>query len=146
MSATVREQVLAAFYAHVQALPGVQSERNRDIPVTDFPFVVQRDGPHIVTTRNEPYADYTLSLGVEIYVASATTSGLAPAWDSIYGDLIAAIHGDQRLGGLAVDTYEESLEFPEVGRAQGQGPTYAALVTFSINFWTDAKDPRILAP
>lgn len=143
---TVREQALKAFEAALRTISDVPMERNRDIEVTEYPFIVMIDGgqePDVMETGIKRVA---LTVDVEIYVVADKFQELGYEFDYVYGRVIKAALEDNTLGGLVVDVREGPMTDPEDDRSSGRGPTRAAAIAFEIDYWVQPDDPYKLAP
>ena len=144
MAVTVREQVLAAFFAKLEAITGVYGlsvERNRDTEVTGFPTVVQADGPVRADRLFSSTTTYTAQVDVEAYVqADATGKTREEQLDELYGKVVQAVTADPTLGGLAVDVQEIELA-TRPDRTPGHMTGGALLASFEIMFETVEGDP-----
>jgi hypothetical protein len=147
---TVRERVLAAFFARLEGITGVYGlkvERNRDTEVTTFPFLVQVDGDHEV--------DEGFATGIDRYLMTVTVEGYGQApqqgetvqgkLDQLYGKVVQALAADHTLSGLAVDVEEQSLDF-DIDRVDGHQPGGAFSAAFRVEFWTKQGDPFTVGP
>lgn len=141
----VREQVLAAFLARLQTLPGVTVERNRNREVTPdmMPAIVLLDGGQ--RRQDETgLARYVAEPEVEGYVVAATDAALGPALNELYARTVVAALSDPTLGGLAVDVREGALEVMIV-RETGK-PAAGFSLAFEIEFFAAPADPFAPAP
>lgn len=149
---SVREQVLQAFKTALDgaASASVVVDRNRDIPVeltTSTSWIVMVDGGQEPDVETGPgYKQIALGVDVEMFAATASHGGLAAALDALYVAVVQSALADRTLGGLAVDITEGELTDPILDRSEGIGPTIAASLSFSIDYWVDVDDPTIAAP
>ena len=141
----VREQVLAAFFARLQALAGVTVERNRNREVTPemMPALVLLDGGQRRQDESG-LARYVAEAEVEGYVLAATDAALGPALNDLYARTVVAALVDPTLGGVAVDVREGALEVLIV-RESGK-PAAGFSLTFEIEFFAAPADPFAPAP
>ncbi len=152
MATTVREQVLVAFHALINAgLPGAITgavvERNRRQPVPEGhpSFVVLLDGPQVVLSDETGATRYLLTVEVEGYASAASDAGLGPALNALYGELTRLALSDFSLGNLAVDVREGDM--PDVYiDPDAAKPTGAFAMSFEIEYSTATGDPFTLGP
>lgn len=145
MALTVRERVLAAFFAKLKALESsvydLKVERNRDTEVTHFPTLVQVDRPVRAERIFSGTITYTATIEVEGYVQdNADGKTREERLDELYGKVVAGITSAPTLGGLAVDAIELDLDtLPD--RAVGHMAGGALLCAFEVTFETAEGDP-----
>ena len=146
MPTSIREQILAAFLAQLQAIANVTAERNRVEPVEAFPSLLMIDGGQSVTDENAGLKLHVLRVEVEGYVSTATSAELGPALSDLHGQTVLALMADRTLGDLAIDLREGELRDPEIDRTQGHRPFAAFSLAFEIDYFTDPDDPYQPAP
>lgn len=136
---TVRERVLVALRAHVEAALGMPMRRNADRPV-DEPAVVMLEGDQ------SPYHDtlgltfYRAAVAFEVFTHGGSTAGLDATVQWIRGALRSAAP----LGGLITDVELGSTD-PETLRQEYSGPLLAARVECFVWYATPEGDPTAVA-
>lgn len=148
----VREQILVTLKTLLVTIPGVTVTRSLDREVTVFPSInivpgaqeageggEGSDGPFGVT-------QYLMDVTTELYVGGATSEAADTALHALYTSVVKKIKADDTFGGLAVRTDEQGMDDPQIGAAEGQGPTSGVAVDWLVTYWTVQGDPETVAP
>jgi hypothetical protein len=149
MTATVREQVIAAFVGAFDIdedapFEGYARERNLDHPTGNWPVLVFQDGPQVASHDFAGTVLNTMAVTVEGYLVEDTRAELGPAMNELYGQVVLAAAADHTLGGLAIDIREIGMT-PEI---DDEGSKYLGVVAvdFEIDYQTLENNPYALAP
>lgn len=148
MTDTVRERVLAAVYARLGTIAGVETlARNPDdlFSREQMPAVAQFDGGHDRADAFSGEEGFVMSVDIEVSVSERTRDLTTAAVDAWYGKIAAAMAaGNRTLGGLVSDVVEVAFVGPEFLREKAEHPYAAFVVTFHIRFATADGDPYSL--
>lgn len=149
MALTVRENILAAAYATLQAVSGVSAFRNLTslAPESEFPAVVLFDGgesPGDVSPGGTNFL--TLQLELELWVTANDENALGPALNDLLAKVSAAMFADVTHGQNAFDTFYAGMATPRLDRTEGAAPMMGALVNFTIQYQTARLDLTATGP
>ncbi len=142
---SVKEQVWAAAFALVEGIPGFTALRNplREPDAAEIPALIFEDGARVTENLTTGAEQYVVDFTITIYV---TGDDLEADLDAAYVEVLKVFKKDRILGGVAVDTRDESDTEPEYVRDKGHAPYAVVVVEFVAQYWTDELDPEIVAP
>lgn len=129
----VAERACAALNAHVATALGAAVPRNPDRPVA-LPCTTQHDGDHVADHHEVGRTTYRRAVGFVCYAADEA------ALEAAAQALLASLRTADRLGGLAVDVEEATLD-PDVIEAPYTGPGVACGIRADITYSTLPGDP-----
>ena len=132
-----REQVLAALFDRLRAVPGAAVKRNEALPasVPAGGLVILRDGdpgePDV--TLNPRSEFYSHRAEIEAFVTQPVGGGGETALDALLSTIGVALAADRSLGSLAENLY---LSAPETSvlAIEGAAPILTARVTVTIEY------------
>lgn len=143
MTASIKEQVLAAFYTQLQTIEdveGLQFQRNPVVQVQVFPCVVMHDGSASYELLDVYHRMNRQVVEVEIYCTQGNLSDTQDELDQIQARVDQVIAAEPTLGGLAMDAmlldsdvlYDENGNRPQIG---------AVRMTFEVSYLTSDTNP-----
>jgi hypothetical protein len=136
----VREQVLVALQAHVEAALGYPIARNACRPVQDA-AVVMLEGDQAAYHDTMGLTMYRLTVAFEVFRPAGTEDQL----DATVQGILGAVRSAGHLGGLTIDIELGSTD-PDVLRHEYTGPLVAARIECQVWFATPEDDPMTVAP
>lgn len=145
MTFSLREQVLQAFKGQLDQIAGVSVFRNRDteIPESDLPALVMRDGGMAVSYDSHDLLRVSLRIEVECFVKAQSDALLGEAISDLAARTMQQVFADPTLGNLAIniEAGEELMSDPVIGHEQGHAPVSAFTLSFRIVFFMKPADP-----
>jgi hypothetical protein len=137
LAVTVREQVLVALRAHIEAALGAPLVRNAVRPATPGSTVYLLDGDQVAYHDTVGQTLYSMRVAFEVFVPGPSAEGVL---DALVQTILGALRTADRLGGAALDVEDGTVE-PEVLREEYAGPCLAARVATRVWFVTAENDP-----
>lgn len=150
MTATIREQVLSATQAALEAItspPNIFRNRSTVVMPSEMPAVVLYDGAESVGAEGEFSTGRMvyLTLDLETWVSSTKDENLGPDLNDLSGKLITALMNAEAINNgaasVAIDTRYDGMDQPVVDRAQGSRPFIGAVLRFTVQYQVAARDP-----
>lgn len=142
---TTRETVLAAAFTRLAAITGVSGlvvSRNRAEDIDAFPAIVMRDGGHQVSNEVAGYDLVTISIEVEVYTRTASTStNVGSLLSVLYGEVKSALQADRTFGGTIYDINETGMTDPTFDTSDASHTSASAVVSFDLQVWTPRDNP-----
>ena len=132
-----REQILAALFGRLQAVPLAAAKRNEGLPqaVSAGGLVILRDGdpgePDV--TLNPRTEFYSHRAEVEAFVTQPAGGGGEAALDGLLANIATALAADRSLGGLAENLFCSAPE-TSVLAIEGAAPVLIARITVTIEY------------
>ncbi len=143
--ASVRERILLAVVARLQAIAGATVRRDTALPerVPAGGLLVLRDGGEVPRADFAGADQYDLRIAVEVFV---DTGDPTASLDALRTEIVRALLGERTLGGLAVDLREGATSELDPLHVEGAAPFQARALDFVVDYWTAEGDPDRLAP
>ena len=138
----VRETIIAAFFARLDAVAGVAvCRRMANAEPSEFPALDLDDRGQVKLEQDATHSRYILTLAVEGRVQGSGGTAAHQALSELYAATVTAVLASDRLGGLVEDITEQDTSVET--SALSQTATLAFTIIFNLQFTNRSVNPSL---